>query len=795
VRSEGRETLAANRLLDVLDDVSVLMYVQDLEGRILHANRPACALVGKSADEVIGRLTAELFDPVTAAEWAERHREVIRTGRPLDVEGTWGDRTYLTYMTPIFDSEGEPVLVIRISTDITDRKRSEDALRLREASLTHAQLIAGVGSWHWDVDTGDLEWSSEQCRIYGIPPGETPTPAEVQSLIHEDDREPLRLATAAALAGEAPMDIDIRIWRRDGELRLLHCRAAVTIGPDGSRRLDGTSLDVTDRRRAERRLAEAQRLARLGSWEWDVARGEITWSDEMYRIYGEDPEHFVPTRDSLRARIVEEDRGPVGEQVALAVERGGEFDTFGRIVRPDGETRDVRFRGTMLTAAGPGAGHLLGICQDITDMRRAEGSRAEAVERFRTVFERAPVGMALVAQDGRFTLANEAMGVFLGRPGAALLECTVQEVTHPDDMRMTVETLRGMMAGELPEWNTEKRYVRPSGEVRWGALRALLLPDAGDDRCLALVRDITEQRLAERRRSALHGVARIMAGGASLDEALPALVKTVVSELDWQRGSLWLLDEAGALRCEAAWPRGSAPADPPAPAAEATASDAGIVVPIANGVDALGVLEIASDAPEGLGDDLTGFAGALGVQIGEFLVRRRAEELLAHQALHDPLTGLPNRVLFFDRLDHAILRLQREHAPLAVLFLDFDGFKSVNDRFGHAGGDEVLQRAADRVCAALRSEDTVARFGGDELVALSEHVAGAAGGALIAERILEQLRAPIDIGGEQVTLSASIGVCVAPVEGARRGDLLRAADAAMYQAKTQGPGRYVVVGE
>ena len=116
-----------------------------------------------------------------------------------------------------------------------------------------------------------------------------------------------------------------------------------------------------------------------------------------------------------------------------------------------------------------------------------------------------------------------------------------------------------------------------------------------------------------------------------------------------------------------------------------------------SGADTLGLLEFACDATGAVDDDLAGFAEALGVQVGEFLVRKRAEELLLHQALHDPLTGLPNRVLFFDRLDHAIRRLQREHAPLAVLFLDFDGFKTVNDRFGHAGGDEVLRRAADRV--------------------------------------------------------------------------------------------------
>ena len=286
------------------------MYVQDPDGRIVHANRAACELVGKPPEEVVGKLPSELFDPATVERWAEQNREVLRTGRPIDVEDGWGGRTHLTHKTPVFDADGKPAAVIGISTDITDRKRVEDALRRSESNLAEAQQIAGVGSWHWDVATDGLQWSTELCRLYGIPPEEPPTADEVRLLIHEDDRERVRVATVAALAGEAPMDLDMRIWRRDGEIRILHCRAAATIGPDGSaRRLDGTCVDVTDRRRAERRLAEAQRFAQLGSWDLDVGRDEITWSREMYRIFGEDPEHFVPTSDLLTARVVEEDLG------------------------------------------------------------------------------------------------------------------------------------------------------------------------------------------------------------------------------------------------------------------------------------------------------------------------------------------------------------------------------------------------------------------------------------------------------------------------------------------------------
>jgi diguanylate cyclase (GGDEF)-like protein/PAS domain S-box-containing protein len=628
-----------------------------------------------------------------------------------------------------------------------------------------------VGSWHWDPERHEVTWSRELLRLLGLEAGEQPVGDDALELVHPDDREHVAAAATAALHEGAPMELEMRMHRADGEYRRMLCRGAATKGPDGvARRLDGICEDVTERRRAEERLAEAQRLAQIGSFDRDLEADEVSWSPETYRIFGVEPEHYVPSRASVLGMIVDEDRERVAEAVAGAIREDGGFDCFATIERPDGERRGLRIRGAVHAPPG-GPRHLIGICQDMTDVRAAEGARVEAVERFRTVFERAPVGMALVARGGRFALVNEALAEFLGRDREELLGLEVAAVTHPDDMAASDEALRRLAAGESSEWNTERRYVRPDGEVRWGALRALLLHDAEGrpTYCLALVRDVTEHRLVERYRAASHGVLTVMAAGGELRDALPAMLETVVRELEWRRGSLWLFGADGEPVLEAAWPRRPAPAQP--------------LGDLVTGVG-VGLLVL-----EGDGNPVEEELAAL---VGAFIVRKRSEEQRLHEALHDSLTGLPNRTLFFDRLDHAMRRQQRERAPLALLFLDFDGFKAVNDRLGHALGDKVLQLAAQRVASSLRARDTVARFGGDELVVLSEHVRGREYAGAIAERILAALRDPLEVHDERIVLSASIGICFAPEDGPSREELLSRADAAMYEAKAGGPGRYVI---
>src|SRR5204863_5891858 len=174
--------------------------------------------------------------------------------------------------------------------------------------------------------------------------------------------------------------------------------------------------------------------------------------------------------------------------------------------------------------------------------------------------------------------------------------------------------------------------------------------------------------------------------------------------------------------------------------------------------------------------------------------RKAFEEQLAHQAFHDPVTGLANRALFSDRVEHALMRAQRGFPDIAVMFIDLDDFKTVNDSLGHAAGDHVLQEVARRLLIAVRPTDTVARFGGDEFAVLLESVKDSAQAADAAARILNALEIPLEIDGKQVFPRASVGICLVDrtSKTPEAAELLRNADVAMYMAKRDSKGSYRV---
>ncbi|HEX8498343.1 MAG TPA: GGDEF domain-containing protein [Actinomycetales bacterium] len=216
---------------------------------------------------------------------------------------------------------------------------------------------------------------------------------------------------------------------------------------------------------------------------------------------------------------------------------------------------------------------------------------------------------------------------------------------------------------------------------------------------------------------------------------------------------------------------------------------------VANGTR-LGALDVYRDAPGALtsaeiraGTILANVASAY---LASVRARKQAEDALEageHRMLHDDLTGLANRALFDDRLRHAMAKARRHGRQLAVLFVDLDRFKSINDRHGHLFGDLVLKVVADRLTASVRQDDTVARFAGDEFVVLCEDVAGPAEAHEVAARIQQSLRTADVVDGRVVDLSASVGLATCDGHSETPADLLRHADAAMFAAKAFGGGR------
>jgi len=172
--------------------------------------------------------------------------------------------------------------------------------------------------------------------------------------------------------------------------------------------------------------------------------------------------------------------------------------------------------------------------------------------------------------------------------------------------------------------------------------------------------------------------------------------------------------------------------------------------------------------------------------------RKSLEDQLTHQALHDPLTNIANRALFKNRVDHALTKLARSNSSLAVLFLDLDNFKSINDSLGHAAGDKLLVSVAERLQDCLRNADTAARLGGDEFAVLVESMYRADEAVMIAERILSVFKQPFMIEGKEIFVGTSIGIAASTTESQNSEELLRNADLAMYLAKSQGKGKFVV---
>ncbi len=216
------------------------------------------------------------------------------------------------------------------------------------------------------------------------------------------------------------------------------------------------------------------------------------------------------------------------------------------------------------------------------------------------------------------------------------------------------------------------------------------------------------------------------------------------------------------------------------------------MLPLVAGGRSIGVVELFSRKRATFDERRLELGRTMASEAAIALENARLYEQVRRQAFHDGLTGLANRALLQDRIAHALARRARQGTTVALLFLDLDDFKTINDRFGHPAGDQVLIEIADRLRGCLRPNDTAARLGGDEFAVLLEDLAGTETAVEVAERLIEAIRPPIHLGRSMGQVGVSIGIATSLVGGGTTPDLLRNADFAMYRAKALGKGGYAV---
>ncbi|MHB1905094.1 MAG: sensor domain-containing protein [Ferrimicrobium sp.] len=419
---------------------------------------------------------------------------------------------------------------------------------------------------------------------------------------------------------------------------------------------------------------------------------------------------------------------------------------------------------------------------DISDRKRAETVLREREAVFRGHFEYAAVGISRVGLDGTVLEVNPAMCRITGYEIDDLVGHSFSEITHPEDRIPNGETLRRVATG-LDRWaEFDKRYIHRDGHVVYAHVTISAVPDPhGAPAYLAVVvQDVTNAVITA---NTLHLLANnaqdlifryhfgVEPGFDYASPALESLYGYVPDDFPAGVDPMHCL--LGDTQAEAMY--------------AALGSGHASIAPLSFEVAHKDGRKIWSEARVSAIVDATGETIGMEGIVRDISQRKAIEDQLAHQALHDPLTGLPNRALLIDRIAQALARLERETGVTAVLFLDLDGFKLVNDSLGHAIGDKLLQSVGERLRGAARSADSVARLGGDEFVVLCENLVDPAEAMTLAERLLQDLAVPFDIAGHQLFISASIGVATTPA-----GDpdtIMRDADAAMYHAKKSGRNR------
>jgi len=815
---------------EIFDSVGLLYVLESapfaasvaVEEKFVWCNEAFLQLVRvKDRSEVIGKPNHHFLDPAYLKAAQERVSRLYRgeSNPPVEMQLVRADgtRTFAEIRSVPFDARGKRAYIALI-TDITERKATEDALKESEARYrslvenTPDGILIHRGGKPLFVNKALIE-------IAGGREAADLVSHRLEDFVFPEDIDMIRARSATLESGGSVEPVVLRFRRLDGEGGMVKLDSH-RVEFEGAPAIRVFIRVMTEPMLAEQALRESEeRYRQLVEATPDGVAvsqdGRLLLVNPAYlRLMG------AGSLEELQAYPLSERIHPDFQEILTermkAVHHGLSAPPMEqKAIRVDGSTIDVEAQSEpILLDKKPAA---LSILRDISERKRAERALISSEHRYRQLIELLP--------DPVFVLDGEHV-VFSNAGTRRLLDLAPEFADRPlglvdlapeSDRAVLRGLLESVTLGRRPR-TSEIKLNQNKGQVSV-EVRAAAIDVDGRKCALIIARDLSQRQKAEELQSALYRIAQASTRSLSL-EALFSEIHDIVAELMYAKNFfIGLLDEEGT---HLTFPYFKDEYDEVPPrqlpledslsgyvirSGEPLLADqhaieemersrmvktyghdarSWIGVPLIRGNATFGILVVQSYDPNhrhGSADrDLLTFVSG---HIAETIERKQKDEQIHSLAYIDSLTGLPNRFLFEDRLDTALALAERHRTPVAVLFVDLDRFKLVNDTLGHSVGDGVLRLVSARLASCLRESDTLARRGGDEFIAILPDT-DQRGATNVAQKLVDSLRAPLDAAGSDVLVTASVGIAMFPDNGGDRDTLLKAADLAMYGAKEMG---------
>lgn len=781
----------------IFNDAAVGLARIGPDGRFIDVNPQFCRMLGYGRNELLGRSYLDITNPDDReADIRMRNRllsgELQSAGsekRYVRKDGTlvWVKLNLSVTRTP----EGRLPDVLSVIENVSERHLLQKSLGRIAANLAETQRMVLGGTWEWDIERDEFLASPEILYLLSMPADHPPLNFEfVLSKVHPDDRELVQSTLRRALADDKLYQVEGRLTGPNGRQHIISASCVVHRRNEKGDPvlMVGTVHDITMRSQAERALRDSeQRFRQL----FDNAVDGILIADRDddrytgvnlsactmlgYRwdeLIGKRVIDLLPATDMERLAQAKEYflHNPGHVQVA-------EWE----LKRKDGSYIPVEISSRMLPD-----GRWMAVARDIGDRKRTQRELERYAAEVRDLYDNAPCGFHSLDRDGLIVQMNRTELDWLGYDASEVIgrKRMTELLTAESQGKFQLSFLRLLETGMARD--IELDLVRKDGTI----LPVLLNASAAYDEQGNFVRsrttlfDMTALAEAQKKLRQAAAVfehtndAIIIADPAGTITAVnnaftritgylpeevigknPRLLKSELQDDAFYREMWHALETTGAWQGEIRDRRKSGENFPAWECITAVRDESGNVTEY---------ISVFSD----------------------ITTIKETEEKLLRLAYHDPLTGLPNRLLLKDRAEQALAYARRHGTRMALLLLDLDRFKLINDTLGHAAGDQLLQAIALRLQQTIRKEDTVARLGGDEFAVVLAQPDHAADAAQLARKLVSVIAQPLHIAGQELTVSASIGIGMFPEDATDPETLAKCADMAMYGAKQNGRNAY-----